>query len=173
MAPELLRIPAAHFTCPDHLVDERSALFRQRAGIAGLSADIPDAGDYFSCDAGGVPLLVIRGKDDRVRAFVNACRHRGSPLVEGRGRAEGGLLRCPFHAWTYDSEGGLHGIPLAEACFSELRKSERQLLSRPCVESHGLVLVRAEGDAPIDADGLLSGLESDLQALELDTDAWL
>jgi len=167
-APSLLRIPAAHYTSPDHLGRERSRLFRRRPGVVGLSADIPDAGDYLSCDAGGVPLLVMRGEDRRTRAFVNACRHRGSPLVEGRGRAEGGRLRCPFHAWSYDSEGKLQAIPLAEACFSELEAAERNLLSRPCLETHGLIVVRAEGQEAIEPADFFSGLEADLEALQLD-----
>lgn len=168
LAAEVLRVPAAHYTSADHLAQERQALFRRRPGVVGLSADVPECGDYLARDLGGVPVLVVRGGDGRVRAFVNACRHRGSPLAEGRGRAEGGLLHCPFHAWSYTSEGRLHAIPLAEAAFAELADAERHLLSRPCTESHGLVLARAEGDAPIDAEALLGGLTPDLEVLRLD-----
>ena len=100
---------------------------------------------------------------------MNACRHRGSPLVEGRGCAPGGRLRCPFHAWSYSTDGRLRETPLAETAFTELEDSERNLLPRPCTESHGLVLVRAEGDAAIADHEVLEGLGPDLEALDLDS----
>ncbi len=169
LADSLLRVPAAHYTSSEHLACERSALFRGRATVAGLGVDLPGPGDYLSLDAGGVPILVTRHADGRVHAFVNACRHRGSPLVEGRGCAPGGRLRCPFHAWSYSTDGRLRETPLAETAFTELEDSERNLLPRPCTESHGLVWVRAEGDAAIADHEVLEGLGPDLEALDLDS----
>ena len=169
LADNLLRVPAAHYTSSEHLACERRALFRGRATVAGLGVDLPGPGNYLSLDAGGVPILVTRHGDGRARAFVNACRHRGSPLVDGRGCAPGGRLRCPFHAWSYSTDGRLTGTPTAESAFAELGDSERNLLPRPCAEAHGLVWVRAESDADIDVDEILAGLGPDLEALDLDS----
>jgi phenylpropionate dioxygenase-like ring-hydroxylating dioxygenase large terminal subunit len=180
-----LALPAEHHTSPVHLERERRALFRGQPIAAALSADLPAVGSYRTLASGGVPLLLIRGRDGRVRAFLNVCRHRGAPLAEGCGTLEGGRLRCPFHAWTYDLEGRLAAIPLGEAGHRDPdadslasrpplaslppRGSPRSpgLLERPCEEVHGLVLVRPEGDRPIEAEGWLGEVGADLDALGL------
>ncbi|MBM3596579.1 MAG: aromatic ring-hydroxylating dioxygenase subunit alpha [Alphaproteobacteria bacterium] len=66
---------------------------------------IPNPGDYFTFDYVGVPVIIMRGKDGVVRAFSNSCRHRGSRLVEGEGNCK--AIRCPYHGWTYATEGNL------------------------------------------------------------------
>src|SRR4051794_34260670 len=81
-APAVQRWPAAVYTDAAHLEREREVLFRQRPLLAGLTADIPAAGDYLSFDAAGLPLVVVRGDDGVARAFVNSCRHRSARVVE-------------------------------------------------------------------------------------------
>ncbi|MBM3570927.1 MAG: aromatic ring-hydroxylating dioxygenase subunit alpha, partial [Alphaproteobacteria bacterium] len=70
---------------------------------------IPNPGDYFTFDYVGVPTVIIRGHDNKVRAFSNSCRHRGARIVEGKGNCN--MLRCPYHAWSYAPEGRLIGAP--------------------------------------------------------------
>src|SRR5207237_6370752 len=56
------------------------------------------------------PMLIVRGKDNLVRAFYNVCRHRGGPLaIEERGN--GNILQCKYHGWTYLLDGSLRGTP--------------------------------------------------------------
>jgi phenylpropionate dioxygenase-like ring-hydroxylating dioxygenase large terminal subunit len=98
---------------------------------------------------------------------VNGCRHRGSPLVDERGCAEGGRLQCPFHAWTYSTDGSLETIPLAEEAFSAFDRAEMGLHGRPCLESEGMIFVRAEGAEAIDPDEALQGIGNDLRSLDL------
>jgi len=167
LAPTPLRCPVDHFIDSDHLERERRHVFRRSPSLVALSCDLPDSGSYLPLDVGGVPILLLRHGDGRVRAFVNACRHRGSPLVSERGCAEGGHLRCPFHAWTYSTDGRLAKIPLAEEYFSALEPSEIGLHPRPCLESEGAIFVRAEGDEPIEADEALLGIREDLRTLAL------
>ena len=62
--------------------------------------------------AGDVPVLLVRGSEGRLRAFLNVCRHRGSLVCEGEGRRE--TLQCPYHAWTYDLDGSLRSAPRSE-----------------------------------------------------------
>ena len=135
--------------------------------MVALSSELAGAGSHLALDVGGVPLLVVRGGDGRARAFVNGCRHRGSPLVTGHGCAEGGLLRCPFHAWTYTTEGVLHATPNAEPSWSRPDGDPIRLHSRPCHEAHGLIFVRAEGDAPLPTRALPAPIASDMHALGL------
>ena len=71
---------------------------------------VADAGDYHEYRLGGYSTLVVRGDDGVLRAFQNACRHRGSALCEGSG-AELNEIRCPFHRWTWDLTGRLREVP--------------------------------------------------------------
>lgn len=162
-----LSLPASQHTSDAWLAAERRALFRGQPIAAALSADLPEPGSFRTLESGGVPLLVMRGQDGHARAYVNVCRHRGAPVAEGRGQAEGGRIRCPFHAWTYDLEGALAAIPLGEAGYATFDRKRLALHPRPCSESSGLILVRAEGDEPIDAASWLGEVAGDLEALGL------
>jgi nitrite reductase/ring-hydroxylating ferredoxin subunit len=165
LAPAALTLPASRYASPEHHAAERERLFRGSPLVACLSSDLSEPGSYLGLEAGGVPLLVIRGRDGRVRAFVNACRHRGAPLATGRGRADGGRVRCPFHAWSYALDGSLAAIPVGEAGHAAVDRSRLGLAQRPCAESSGLVLVRAAGDEAIDAPAWLGEVAADLRAL--------
>jgi carnitine monooxygenase subunit len=77
--------------------------------------DIPATGDCQTFDFLGDSILVLRGDDRAVRAFHNVCRHRGARLVEGPAGHCPLRLRCPYHAWTYDLQGRLVGMPLRES----------------------------------------------------------
>ena len=57
-------------------------------------------------------MVVVRGHDGALRAFVNVCRHRGHLVAEGCGRRE--TLQCPYHAWTYGLDGSLRAAPRSE-----------------------------------------------------------
>ena len=166
-ARQPLSLPASHHTSEAHLAAEKRGLFRGQPIAAALSADLPEPGSFLTLESGGVPLLVMRDQDGRARAFVNVCRHRGAPVAEGRGRAAGRLIRCPFHAWTYDLAGGLASIPLGESGYAACDRKNLGLHPRPCAESSGLVLVRAEGEDPIDALAWLGEVAGDLEVLGL------
>jgi len=77
MAPAVFHQPASVYTDPERLQEETAALFRGRPTVAALSADLPDTGDCVAREVAGVPLLLTRGEDAAVRAFLNICRHRG------------------------------------------------------------------------------------------------
>lgn len=159
-------LPAATYSGAGRLEAERRVV-RTRPAVAGLSAELPRPGSFFEVDIGGVPLLLTRLPDGEARAFVNACRHRGSPIAAGHGCAESGTLRCPFHSWTYATDGRLLATPNAHAGFDALDSSTLGLHPRPCAERDGLLLVRAEGERPIDAGASLEGTLADLQAIDL------
>lgn len=80
-------------------------IFLKQWNFAGRLDEIPDSGDYMSLDFCGESVIVIRGKDDVVRAFANVCRHRSARLLEGRGRCR--TIVCPYHSWVYDLDGTL------------------------------------------------------------------
>ena len=73
--------------------------------------DIPRPGDYHTLDFLGEPLVAVRGWDANVKAFFNVCRHRGARLLDSSSGRCPGRIVCPYHAWTYDLEGRLVGVP--------------------------------------------------------------
>ena len=91
---------------------EIERIFRTSWNYLGHVSQLPNRCDYFTAEIAGVPLLVVHGQDGVIRAFYNSCRHRGSKLLSDRGNAK--LIRCPYHAWAYDSTGALVATPLVE-----------------------------------------------------------
>jgi phenylpropionate dioxygenase-like ring-hydroxylating dioxygenase large terminal subunit len=124
---------------------ELSRIFRATWQYAGPLDHVRDPGDYMTTTVGGVPIVVVRGKAGELRAFVNICRHRYSPVVSGRGNRQ--VLQCPYHAWTYRLDGTLAGAPRSsrEADFDCEALSLRPVL----VDTWGpLVFVNLDRHAP-------------------------
>jgi phenylpropionate dioxygenase-like ring-hydroxylating dioxygenase large terminal subunit len=161
LAPSVYRQQASVYTDPDRLAREEEALFRARPLVCGLSADVPSTGDCLATEVAGVPLLLVRGEDAEVRAFVNICRHRGGRVFTGRGRP-GRALKCPYHSWAYDLNGELLGQPLARDAFAELDRSEFGLIPVPVAERFGLILAGIGSSTPIDVEAELAGLGPEL-----------
>ncbi len=109
------RIPASRYTSPDWSKLERERLWTRTWQIACTEDCVPKPGDHWLYEIAGLSIVIIRGDDGRLRAFQNACPHRGSALIDGSGR---GLeqIRCRYHAWCFDLEGHLTRIsPQGEA----------------------------------------------------------
>jgi Rieske 2Fe-2S family protein len=85
---------------------EREQFLRGDWVIAGRSAQAPDPGTYFLTELDGEAIVVVRGRDNELRAFYNVCRHRGTAVIEEvAGKAV--RFQCPYHAWIYDLDGKL------------------------------------------------------------------
>ncbi len=134
--------------------DAEIALLRRRPVPFCPSAALPDNGSYIARKAAGTPLVVARGRDGVVRAFINACRHRGMQVASGSGCSR--AFVCPYHAWTYDLEGKLKAIRGKEA-FPDLNIEEHGLVQVSAQEKGGVVYVMQEGQ--IDAQMLENNLD--------------
>lgn len=91
---------------------ERRAFLRAAPQVVCHESEIAAPGEWRSLDYLGESILVMRGEDGEVRAFANVCRHRGSRLVDGSGGCAK-RLTCPYHAWSYASDGRLVAVPQA------------------------------------------------------------
>ncbi|BBY96644.1 aromatic ring-hydroxylating oxygenase subunit alpha [Mycolicibacterium fallax] len=95
---------------------------------AGRESELPEVGDWKEYQLLDQSFLLIRGRDHRVRGFVNACRHRGNVLCKGSGNAKRGIL-CQYHLWSYDLEGKLKGaLRERENVLTQLDKESLGLL---------------------------------------------
>jgi len=119
---------------------ERRTIFANAWFCLGRSEEIPNAGDYFSGDVAGTGVLVVRGKDEVVRAFYNVCRHRGSELCDPGVGSTKGAFSCPYHNWVYDLDGTLIGTPNVRAG-DDFDRSQYPLKSVACDVWDGMVFV--------------------------------
>ena len=167
LAPAVRRVDPQIYLDPDRLQRERTAVFRGSPLVAALSGDLPEPGSVCTVELGDVPLLLVRGEDTTVRAFLNACRHRGSRVADGH-LVPGRVLSCPFHAWTYDLDGRLLGQPLAREAFAELDRDELGLVPVPATEVGGLVVVAPGARHAPDGAAWFDGLDAELAQWDLD-----
>jgi len=158
--------PASIFSSPERFELERTRVFRRLAVPVTLSAMLPEPGTALAHDGYGVPILLTRAKDGVVRAFLNACRHKGAKLVEDCETRKLGLLTCPYHAWTYNLHGQCRGIARQDA-FGDIDKSLYGLAALACRESGGLIWVSLNRAAAPDFSALSPDLDADLVALRI------
>jgi phenylpropionate dioxygenase-like ring-hydroxylating dioxygenase large terminal subunit len=143
-------LPNAHYVDPGVYQTECDALVFQ--GWAGLAAEgqVPGPGDAVPIDFFGQPLLLVRGRDGRVRVFQNICRHRGMILVDAPRRIAG-AIRCPYHSWCYSTEGRLVSTPhVGGPGYNTHSAVDRDSLGLIELRSHvwfGVVWVNLSGDA--------------------------
>ena len=120
-----LGLPGHYYSDSEVFAHELKTIWRSTWQFVGRVEDLPNPGDYFTCVIGEEPIFVIRKPDGRLQAMHNVCPHRGARLLNGQGNC--GLVRCPYHAWTYDLEGKLLGVSQPKL-FPDLDKSAIRLL---------------------------------------------
>jgi phenylpropionate dioxygenase-like ring-hydroxylating dioxygenase large terminal subunit len=125
---------------------EKSRVFASSWQIVCHVSDLPEPGSYHTLDFLGDSVVVVRGEDQVVRGFANVCRHRGSKLVDG---PSGCALRltCPYHAWSYDLEGRLAGVPLGET-YTTLPRDKLGLKPVDVEVWRGFVFIRLQSHGP-------------------------
>ena len=143
--PALPPIPSARYVNSDFNDLEREQLWKKSWVYACHSDELPEAGSYVLWDKLGSPILIIRGKDEKVRAFYNTCRHRGGPLVKDKtGRRN--LFVCGYHGWSYDHEGNLVAIR-DERDFPDFDKSCLGLIPVRCENLGNWFFLNCDDDA--------------------------
>jgi carnitine monooxygenase subunit len=166
LAPEVLHEDVGFYRDPARFASEQQSFYRDIPLVACLSSQLPEAGTFRTFDDAGVPMLLTRGKDGQVRAFLNICLHRASRVVrEECGKAS--RFTCRFHGWTYDATGKAIGIPGEDRFCGEI-DANKQLVPCPAEERYGLVFVRAVPNSQMDLDTHLAGIGHDLAAIGLE-----
>jgi carnitine monooxygenase subunit len=131
-AEDRLSLPAWIYRDPEFFELERTRVFRKSWQLLCHVNDVPNVGDYHTFDFLGESLVAVRGEDRVVRSFHNVCRHRAARLLDGNKGQCGRRITCPYHAWTYSSDGRLVGVP------------NRTAFAGVDAERHGLTPVEQE-----------------------------
>lgn len=166
LAANTLELDTSTYTDSELFEREKNTFFRGYPQLVGPSCLLPNPGDYFAFDDTGIPLLLVRNRAGQVNGFLNYCSHRGAPLAEGLGTRRGGLT-CPYHAWTYDFDGQLRGVPYEEKGFCGLDKADRGLKQVQVAEKNGLLFVMPNSSRTFDVDELLSGLGERVETFDI------
>ncbi len=134
------------YTSQDFFDLEMKHLWTKMWLYAAHESQVPEAGSYLLLDIPWASIFLIRGEDNKIRAFYNVCSHRGAPIVrdkEGKER----LLRCTYHQWGYNTQGKLVSV-MHERDFAEtFDKSCLGLVEVKCESWNGLIFVNEDPNA--------------------------
>jgi Rieske 2Fe-2S family protein len=138
------------FHDPDVFEYERDEWFARTWLCVGREADVARPGEYLLADVAGESVAVVRGRDGRLGAFHNVCRHRGSMLLT---EPTGSIVRfqCPYHAWTYELDGRLL---YARDMGAEFKPADHGLKPVACHDAGGMVFI-CLADNPPSIEGFL------------------
>ncbi|MFK7916200.1 MAG: SRPBCC family protein [Pseudomonadales bacterium] len=139
-------IPYSHYTSPDYAQAEFDRLWSRVWQMACREEHIPEAGDYQVYDIGHRSAIVVRTESGGIKAYVNACMHRGTALKPADSSGYCASFRCPFHGWTYSLDGEL--IELPEAWDFPHANAESHRLNELLVDTWaGFVFINFDNDA--------------------------
>lgn len=140
-------LPSRYYVDPELYAREQKRIFEKSWCYVGHVGELPYPGDYLTEEVAGQPILVVRGRDQVLRAFYNVCQHRGHLLMKGCGRLAAAGLTCPYHAWTYGLDGKLIAARLTEDV-EGFDKRDFSLVPLRLTQVAGLIFVNLDPDAP-------------------------
>jgi len=103
-------LPNECYTSSKYLEFEREKIFKDKWTVIGVGSSVPKHGDAISYNLLGIPLIILRDKESRIRVFHNVCSHRGFKLLDEPCSLKN-VLKCPYHSWSYDFDGKLVATP--------------------------------------------------------------
>jgi len=133
-------LPGEYYCTPGVLAEETERLFRERWLWVARAERVAKPGDYFLYERFGESIIVLRDKSGTLRAFYNVCRHRGTRMCEAASGHFSGSIQCPYHAWTYSTDGRLIGAPHMQDA-EGFDKRDYPLHAAPVQEWEGFIFV--------------------------------
>ena len=141
---EARTLPATFYTSRGIFDLEMTSLFQTMWLPVCREEDVAQPGDFITREIGAECVLILRGKDNTIRAFYNVCRHRGTRLLcdaAGQGLKK---MMCPYHAWTYELDGSLANAP---DMGDEFDKNEFSLCTVNSTTRYGFVWINLDEHA--------------------------
>lgn len=143
--PYLPPVPSSRYTDPGFARLEHERMWMRNWLMVGHVSELPEPGSYYLFEQLGQSVIISRAKDNKIRAFHNSCRHRGSALLlEQKGRAM--RFVCPYHSWGYSLEGDLKSVP-DQHDFSCLDKAKNGLIPVRCEVERGMIFINFDENA--------------------------
>ncbi|WP_420638988.1 aromatic ring-hydroxylating oxygenase subunit alpha [Candidatus Poriferisocius sp.] len=158
------RLPKGRYLEEEFAALERRRLWPATWQLACLTTDVAEPGDWCEYRIGDQSYLVVRDHDGELRAFHNACRHRGFRLCEGKGHAD--ELRCGFHDWCYGLDGSLREVVYRKN-FGVIANDDLSLAPVRLGVWHQMVFINPTPDGP-DLEEFLDPVPSTLAPFKLD-----
>ena len=157
-APGVLKLPAKNYYDPAIFEAEVARIFRRVPLLLAVTAEMSKPGDFKTLEVAGMPILLTRGQDGEVRAFVNSCSHRGTAVAA---EPSGNTRRfvCPYHGWTFSQKGELVGVASAED-FGPIDKSCYGLVPLRVTERAGLIWGILDPKSTLSFDSFLAGYDN-------------
>jgi glycine betaine catabolism A len=149
-------LPGAYYASPAIFERELESIWFDTWLIAGRVEQIPREGDFFTRRVGDESVIIVRSRGGGVSAFYNVCRHRGSRLCpEAAGNFKGGVIRCPYHSWTYETaRGALVAAPNIPDDIGGFDRAEFPLHALRVEAWEGFIWINFNPDAPALAESL-------------------
>ncbi|OBY29320.1 aromatic ring-hydroxylating oxygenase subunit alpha [Mycolicibacter kumamotonensis] len=160
LAPTECTVRADTYTSTERATRDK-AMLMTGPQLVGFASELPKSGSYCTKTVMGRSILLTRTSEGGVKAFDNVCLHRQSPIVSGCGTAR--RFACPYHAWTYDLNGNLVGVPGKEG-FPETRSNSPKLNELPATEYAGFLWLALDPDAELDIAAHLGPLADELES---------
>jgi len=160
LAPSQYTVAAVDYTSPDRLAADR-AMMMASPQLVGYASELPKPHTYCTKTVMGRSILLTRVADGSVKAFDNVCLHRQSQVASGCGAAR--RLSCPYHAWTYNLDGKLVGVPGKEG-FPESFTGAEHLTALPATEHAGFLWLTLDPQTPLDVAAHLGPLADELES---------
>ncbi len=147
MPGDAFTLPGRYYTDERLFAQEMDLLFRRMWVCAGRTEEVARPGQFVLRDVAGDSIIVTRAPSDRIHAFYNVCRHRGTRLCTEASGAFAGSIQCPYHAWTYGLDGTLIGAPHMDDV-PHFRKEDYPLHRVQAAEWDGHLFLNLSPDAP-------------------------
>ncbi|WP_449431392.1 aromatic ring-hydroxylating oxygenase subunit alpha [Pseudomonas putida] len=135
---QIFTLPGSYYNDEVIFKKELKYLFSRTWQYVCREDELRERGSYLTVTLGREPILLMRGQDNKLRAYHNICPHRGARLLQGKGKCQG--IICPYHAWRFHDDGRLHHIP-RKKWFSDLNIDNLSLRPASVDSWRGFVFV--------------------------------
>ena len=139
-------IPTERYTSPEFFQRELKDMWPRTWQWACREEHIPEDGDYIVYDFGPYSVLVVRTENGEIKAYRNACMHRGTKLKPSFSDGSVANIRCPYHGWTWNLDGKLQSFP-CEWDFPHVERDDYGLIPARCETWGGFVFINLDPEA--------------------------
>jgi choline monooxygenase len=160
-------LPGEYYYSPEIYEQEKERIFYRSWQYVGHISMLPKSSSYLVREIADQSVIVLRDRDDELRAFYNVCQHRAHRLLEGSGSL-GRLITCPYHAWCYDQKGKLQSARGTED-IAAFDKTDIRMKSVRLESLGGFLFVNLDDEATSLTE-LTPGLEAELREFAPDTE---